>query len=443
MAPDPASRYDEAVAWLDGHINYERVMPTRRSLPSLEQMTMLATYLGNPEAAYPCIHLTGTNGKGSTSTIATTLLVAMGLSVGTYTSPDLERLNERIALNAQPIADEDLVEALDQLRLVVDVLDEPPTRFELLTMAAFVAFADAAVDVAVVEVGMGGTWDCTNIIDGVVSVVTNVELDHVEVLGPTRADIARDKAGIFRPGAVAVLGESDDELADLLRDRAASVGVASIVGLDHELLVESNDVAVGGRLVTITTPFATYDEVFLSLHGPHQARNAALALAAVEGFFGRALPDEVVRQAFGVVAMPARLEVLGRSPLVVVDGAHNVAGATALADALADGFAVEGRTILVTGMLRGRDARALLAALLPDGIATVVATTPPTPRAQPAADVAEAARSLGHEVLVVDGVAAAVERALTLAGDGDLVLVAGSLYVAGEARPVLRRLLRP
>ena len=404
-------------------------------------MREMAALLGNPHTAYPTIHLTGTNGKGSTSALCSMLLLAMGLSVGTYTSPNLERVNERIAANGQPLSDVDFVEAIDRLRLLDGVLDERPTRFELLTMAAFSAFADLAVDVGVIEVGMGGTWDSTNIIDAAVSIVTNIELDHVEVLGATREEIAMDKSGIFREGGVAIIGETDPTIAALLRTRAAHRGVARVLGLGAEISVDRNELAVGGRVVSIRTPYGSHDDVFLALNGPHQARNAALAVAAVEAFFDRQLPDDVVCQAFELVTMAARLEVLGRSPLVILDGAHNVAGATALAQALAEGFSVAGQTILVTGMLRGRDASNVLSALLLGGAVTVIATEPDTPRAQAAAVVGEAARALGHEVLVELDIERAIERALKMATEDDLVVVAGSLYVAGAARPALRRML--
>ena len=404
-------------------------------------MREMAALLGDPHTAYPTIHLTGTNGKGSTSALCSMLLIAMGLSVGTYTSPNLERVNERIAANGQPLSDVDFVEAIDRLRLLDGVLDERPTRFELLTMAAFSAFADLAVDVGVIEVGMGGTWDSTNIIDAAVSIVTNIELDHVEVLGATREEIAMDKSGIFREGGVAIIGETDPTIAALLRTCAAHRGVARVLGLGAEISVDRNELAVGGRVVSIRTPYGSHDDVFLALNGPHQARNAALAVAAVEAFFDRQLPDDVVCQAFELVTMAARLEVLGRSPLVILDGAHNVAGATALAQALAEGFSVAGQTILVTGMLRGRDASNVLSALLLGGAVTVIATEPDTPRAQAAAVVGDAARALGHEVLVELDIERAIERALKMATEDDLVVVAGSLYVAGAARPALRRML--
>ncbi len=401
----------------------------------------LAQLLGNPESSSPVIHLTGTNGKGSTSTMTTALLLAMGLTVGTYTSPNLVDVAERIAINGLPIEDEPFVEVLNRLQLLDGVVAERPTRFELLTMAAFAAFSDAAVDVSVIEAGLGGSWDSTNIVNGAVSVITNVGLDHMEVLGPTREAIATDKAGIIKDGSIAVIGEPDANLQGIFVDRAKSVGAAEVllVGRDFELV--KNQLAVGGRVVSIRTPFGTYDDLFVGLHGPHQGRNALVAITATEAFFGRELPDDVVELAMGAVTMPGRLEVLGRSPLVVLDGAHNVAGVTALAEAITEGFSVTGSTILVTGMLKGRDPYDMLAALAPVGIDQVVICSPDSPRAMEASELIEAAHKLNLEVQEVPSVADACAVALKMAGPDDLVLVAGSLYVAGTARTALKRLL--
>jgi dihydrofolate synthase/folylpolyglutamate synthase len=403
-------------------------------------MEEMATLLGNPEQAYPVIHITGTNGKGSTSTIATALLVAMGLSVGTYTSPNLENVAERIALGGLPIDDAPFTEALDRLRLLDGLLQESPTRFELLTMAAFGAFADAAVDVAVVEVGLGGSWDSTNIASGQVSVITNVGLDHMEVLGDTVEAIAADKAGIVKPGSTAVLGDLQPSVRAIVERRAAEVGAGPVLMANRDFAVTRNDVAVGGRVMDVTTPYGSYEDLYLGLNGAHQAANAAVAIVAVEAFFGRTLPDEVVEATLDRVKMPARLEVMGRNPLVMLDGAHNVHGATALAEALREGFSVSGSTTLVTGMLRGRDPVAMLSALSTIGIDRVIACSPVTPRAMDAAEVAQAATSLGLTVEVAPSIEEACERAVSSAAADDLIVVAGSLYLAGAARSTLARL---
>jgi len=403
-------------------------------------MEEMATLLGNPEQAYPVIHITGTNGKGSTSTIATALLVAMGLSVGTYTSPNLENVAERIALGGLPIDDAPFTEALDRLRLLDGLLQESPTRFELLTMAAFGAFADAAVDVAVVEVGLGGSWDSTNIASGQVSVITNVGLDHMEVLGDTVEAIAADKAGIVKPGSTVVLGDLQPSVRAIVERRAAEVGAGPVLMANRDFAVTRNDVAVGGRVMDVTTPYGSYEDLYLGLNGAHQAANAAVAIVAVEAFFGRTLPDEVVEATLDRVKMPARLEVMGRNPLVMLDGAHNVHGAKALAEALREGFSVSGSTTLVTGMLRGRDPVAMLSALSTIGIDRVIACSPVTPRAMDAAEVAQAATSLGLTVEVALSIEEACERAVSSAAAEDLIVVAGSLYLAGAARSTLARL---
>ncbi|MEI6700659.1 MAG: folylpolyglutamate synthase/dihydrofolate synthase family protein [Actinomycetota bacterium] len=404
-------------------------------------MVELARLLGNPESSSPDIHLTGTNGKGSTSTMTTALLLAMGLTVGTYTSPNLADVSERIAINGLPIDDGAFLEVLKRLQLLDGVLAERPTRFELLTMAAFAAFSDAAVDVSVIEAGLGGSWDSTNIVTGDVSVITNVGLDHMEVLGSTREAIAEDKSGIIKEGSIAVIGEPDVNLQELIAARANRVGAAEvlIVGRDFELL--KNQLAVGGRVVSLRTPFGTYEDLFVGLHGPHQGRNALVAITATEAFFGRELPDDVVELAMRAVTMPGRLEVLGRSPLVVLDGAHNVAGVTALAEAVTEGFSVTGSTILVTGMLRGRDPYEMLAAIAPIGIDHVLLCTPDSPRAMAPSELIEAAHRLNLKVEEVPSIEDACAAALRMAGPDDLVLVAGSLYVAGTARTALKKLL--
>jgi len=234
------SDLSEALAWLDGHVDFEATMPTRRTLPSLDRMRNLAALLGDPHTAYPVIHITGTNGKGSTAAMVTSLLAARGLRVGTYTSPNLARVNERIARNGEAIGNESFTEVLDSLARIEGLMDEPPTRFELLTAAAFTWFADEAVDVAVVEVGLGGSWDCTNIVHAAVAVITNISYDHTEVLGPTLEHIAGDKAGIFTSGCTAVIGETDPTLVALFRQAATDAGVETFWARGIDFACTSN-----------------------------------------------------------------------------------------------------------------------------------------------------------------------------------------------------------
>jgi len=427
----------DALAWLDGHIDFESTVPSRRSLPTLDRMRALSRLLGDPQTAYPAIHITGTNGKGSTAAITTALLAAQGLTVGTYTSPNLIRVNERIARNGEPIDDTAFVETLEALARLEQLMDDPPTRFELLTAAALAWFADEAVDVAVIEVGLGGRWDCTNVVDGAVAVVTNISFDHTEVLGPTLEDIARDKSGIFKEGAVVVIGETDPTLVALFREAAASAGAAEVWVRDQDFACTANRVAVGGRLIDVRTPGRSYGEVLVPLHGAHQGDNASCAMAAVEGFFGTPVSEEAVEEAMASVQVRGRLEVIGHRPLVVVDGAHNVAGMIVLARSLVEEFTVAGEMRAVVGMLAGRDPTSMLDALLTAGVRSVEICAPDSPRALPAETVAEAAAALGMEVRVAGSPAAAVEAAVGRAGVDDGVVVCGSLYVVADALRVL------
>ncbi len=427
----------QALAWLDSHIDFESAMPSRRSLPTLDRMRQLAGLLGDPQQAAPAIHITGTNGKGSTAAMVTALLAARGLSVGTYTSPNLSRVNERISRNGEPIDDGAFTEVLEALARLEPMMEDPPTRFELLTAAALAWFADEAVDVAVIEVGLGGRWDCTNVVDAEVAVLTNVSFDHTEVLGPTLEDIARDKSGIFKSGSRVVIGETDPTLVSLLTGAAETAGAAEVWIRDRDFACTANRIAVGGRLIDVRTPGATYGELLVPLHGAHQGGNASCALTAVEAFFGSPLHEDVVEEAFAGVRVPGRLEVVGRHPLVVVDGAHNVAGMIALAHSLVEEFSTDGATTAVVGMLTGREPTAMLEALLPAGIHQVVVCAPHSPRALPAAVVAEAAVGLGMEATVVESPTEAVTLAVSRAGEDDKVVVCGSLYVVADARRLL------
>jgi len=436
-AKPPFTTIRDALAWLDGHINFEATMPTRRSLPTLDRMRELVKLLGEPQLAYPAVHVTGTNGKGSTAAMTTALLAAMGLSVGTYTSPNLSAVNDRLSRNGELIDDRDFAAVLSDLALLEPSLTERPTRFELLTAAALRWFDDLAVDAAVVEVGLGGTWDSTNVVDGLVAVITNISYDHTDVLGPTLDGIARDKAGIVKPGSIAVVGETDPDLLAVIRSVADQAGAAQVWARGEEFDCTANRLAVGGRLVDLRTPAAAYGEVLVPLHGAHQGANAACALAAAEAFFGAPLDQEVVEDGFAVVRVPGRLEVVGRRPLCVVDGAHNVAGMQALAAAIDDEFSVDGPKVAVVGMLTGRDPIAMLAPLAAAGVGTVVACAPDSPRAMAADDVAAAARELGLAAPVAGTVADAVDLGRSLVPADGLLVVAGSLYVVADARLLL------
>jgi dihydrofolate synthase/folylpolyglutamate synthase len=426
----------EPRAWLDAHVNMETGVgfpPAReRGAPSLDRIGALLQYLGSPQLEYPAIHLTGTNGKTSATRMTTELLSTVGLLVGTTTSPHLERVNERMTVNGEPIDDAELDEQLRVVALVEREIKLDPSYFEVVIAAAFRWFADMAVDVAVVEVGMGGTWDATNVIDGQVAVVTNVSADHVAYLGTTTAEIATEKAGIVKQGSTLVLGETDPDLVPIFTGR----GAARVLLRDTDFGVRSNVPAFGGRMLELYTPGARYADVFVPLHGAHQGDNAAIALAAAEAFVGAPLDEDAVRGAFSRVRSPGRLELVGRQPLVLLDGAHNVAGAEALRNALAEEFAPSART-LVVGFLREKDPREMLEALGLDDAAQLICAPPPNPRALDPERVAEAAEALGFpadRIEVVDSVPRAVSSALlTTPADGEII-VTGSLYFVGAAR---------
>jgi dihydrofolate synthase/folylpolyglutamate synthase len=423
----------EALAWLDTHVNYETgAVPRAGSVGglSLDRMRALVDVLDEPQHQYPVIHITGTNGKGSTARMIAALLAEAGLSVGTYSSPHLHRLNERISRNGEPISDDDLASVLSDLAGLVPLTGVDPSWFELTTAAAFRWFADVAVDVAVVEVGLLGRFDATNVADGTVAVVTNVGPDHTDFVGDWRRAIAVEKAGIIKPGSTLVLGETDDELRSVFTE----AGAAEVFERDEHFGCDENMLAVGGRLLDLRSPNGTIDDVFVPLHGAHQGDNAALALTAAEAFFGRGLGSDVVRDAFAAVTAPGRFEVVRREPLVVLDGAHNAAGAAVAAETLAADFEVAGERILVVGLLAPRDPEPILEALDAATAYLVVACTPDSPRAVPAAEIAAAAARLGVPAEVVPDVRRAVDRAVSRAGSEDAVLVTGSLYVVGAAR---------
>ena len=423
----------EVLAWLDRHINLEAIergRAGRAAQPTLERIAALTAAMGDPERSFPVIHITGTNGKTSTTRLCTALVAAQGLSVGTYTSPHLVALNERIAWNGEPISEEDLLGVLSPLAALEDFIraEHPemlaPTWFELMTAAAYRYFADVAVDAGVVEVGLGGRYDATNVADGQVAVVTNVELDHVAILGGTRVEIAREKSGVLKPGCVAVVGEEDDEIVSVIEAEARAVDAAAFWRRGFEFDCVGNFAAHGGRVVSVRTPGANYEELFVPLYGAHQGDKVAVAVGA---------------EALGSVRVPGRLEVLGRRPLVVLDGAHNPAGAAALGRALVEDFATVRRVVLVFGCLNGRSPAEVLAAIGPDRIAHVVACTAPSLRGLPTAEVAAAAASLGLDSSVADSVPEALRAARALVDEDDLVLVTGSLYLVGAARGYLTR----
>ena len=434
-----------ARAWLDAHVNLETGVgvpargPNRGGvggrLLAVERQRPLMELLGSPELEYPAIHLTGTNGKTSVARMSTELLTATGLTVGSYTSPHLQRVNERMCRDGEPIDDATLDDLLVQVALVEELLPDAPSYFEILTAAALLWFGDVAADVAVVEVGLGGRGDATNVVDGRVAVVTNVSLDHAEFIGPTVRDIAEEKAGIVELGATLVLGETDPALAQPFLQRGAERVVTR--GIDFG--VRGNSLAHRGRMLDLYTPGATYHEVFLGLHGAHQADNAVCALTAVECFLGRPLEAGVVAAAFASVQTPGRLEVVHHQPLVLLDGVKNVAGAHALRLALAEEFADSPRTFVV-GLMREKEPHEMLEALGAIDASQLVCCRPDSPRGLSPDDVARAAMELGMDaarIEVIDDVRDAVQHAIDGSEEDEQVIVTGSLYVVSPARAML------
>ncbi len=430
---------EEALDWLESHVDFERVAPNRQSVPTLQPIRDTLAALGDPHRDYPSVHVTGTNGKGTTTTLISALLTSTGLRVGTFTSPDLHTVNERVVVAGEIIDDDAFTSLLARLADVERVTGISLTRFELLTVASFLHFSDEGVDVAVIEVGLGGTWDSTNVIDGAVSVLTNVDLDHVAVLGGTVGEIARDKVGIFRPDAIAVLGTQNAEVVAIAEERCAAIG-AELWRAGRDFRLERNDVAVGGRVLSFVTPFATYEDVSLSLHGIHQGDNALTAATATEAFLGRALGESVLRETYGHVTMPGRMELVARRPVIVVDGAHNPAGVRALAAALDGAFHVEGVRRCVFGILHGRNVDDMVAPLVAAGVSEFFCCPPTSPRAVDAATVAAAVRRLGATATEHPTVISALAHAREHSTESDLIVAAGSLYLVAEVRAVVLHL---
>ena len=418
--------------------------------PSLDQIRAVMDLLGDPQRGYPVIHLTGTNGKTSTTRIIDSLLREMGLRTGRFTSPHLHSMRERIALSGVPISAERFIAAYDEVLPFVEIVDaqsaeagRPPMNyFQMLVAIAYAAFADAPVDVAIVEVGLGGAWDATNVADGQVAVVTPVSLDHTRMLGDTVEQIADEKSGIIKADAVAVIGVQEPEVTEIMAQRAESVGARiALEGNDFGLL--TRDVAVGGQQISVRGLGGDYEDLLLPLHGAHQAHNTVLAIAAVEAFVGggeQRLDPDIVRAGIASVASPGRLEIVRRSPTVLVDAAHNPAGALALRAALEDSFNFA-RIVGVIAILKDKDATEMLEILEPVLDHVVVSRTT-SPRAMRPDDLGELAVDIFGEdrVTVVQDLPDALDTAAGLADEGGVgggVLATGSVTTAAEVRMLL------
>ncbi|MDC4233172.1 bifunctional folylpolyglutamate synthase/dihydrofolate synthase [Actinomyces sp. B33] len=450
-AHDRALDAAQAAVALDARVDeiYQSIIdraPEHRVQPSLDRVRTALDILGDPHTAYPAIHITGTNGKTSTARMADALLTAFGMRVGRFTSPHLLDVRERISLEGEPISREGFIAAWEDVAPYISMADDASTAdggprlsfFEVFTVMAYAAFADYPVDAAVVEVGMGGQWDATNVLDAGVGVITPIGLDHTAWLGPTIADIAREKAGIIAPGQITVIAEQPDEALDVLLERARRCdAIVRLEGRDYEVL--DRQIGVGGQLVSIRTPAAVYEDVFIPLFGEHQARNAAAALVAVEAFMGgRALDPRIVEQAMMTATSPGRLHVVRTSPTILVDAAHNPAGARTLRGALDESFGFA-HAVGVYSAMGDKDAEGVLAEVEPF-LDHLVVTQMPGERAADVDDLRAVAEDVfgPDRVDVREGLADAVDRAAELAeastdpSDRSGVVVFGSVALAGQ-----------
>jgi dihydrofolate synthase/folylpolyglutamate synthase len=422
--------------------------PETRIEPTLERIAALVDILGSPQLTYPTIHIGGTNGKTTTSRMIDSLLFEMGLRTGRFTSPHLESYLERIAINTQPIDAKELIFSFNDISAYLDLMDtkfeHPISFFEAITALAFAAFAEHPIDVGVIEVGMGGLWDATNVVDADVSVIMPIGLDHTEYLGETLTEIAQTKAGIIKEGSFVVLAQQEPECAVELLKQAALVG-ADVAREGIEYSVISRSIAVGGQLLTIQGAKDVYTDIFIPLHGKHQASNAAAALVAVEAFFGdQELDIEAVRAGFANVTSPGRCEVVHRDPTIILDAAHNPHGASALADTIQSEFTFDD-VIGIFAPMGDKDVRGILLEL-EQVMDSVIVTANSSPRAMKVSELELiAAEIFGIDrVFSADSLSEAVDKAIKdsirpLSEDTIGILITGSVVTAGEARTILRK----
>lgn len=414
--------------------------------PSLERISALMELIGDPQKAFQVVHIAGTNGKTSTARMVEGLLRERNLRVGRFTSPHLTSVRERISVDGEPLSEDRFTEVYQDIEPYLEMIDTKIGRlsfFETLTAMAFVAFADAPVDVAVIETGMGGIWDATNVADGVIAVITPISLDHTAYLGPDVATISKEKAGIIKPGATALLAQQPLPAAEVLMRRVVETGaVVAREGLEFGVL--HRELAVGGQMLRLKGLKGVYEEVFLPLYGAHQAGNAVCALAAVEALTGgdEPLGDGVVRQAFAGVTSPGRLEVVRRGPTVIVDAAHNPGGMEATVEALTEAFDFT-RLIVVVAAMGDKDVNTILELLEPIA-EEVVVTRNSSPRSMKPDELGLRAQSIfgSDRVHVAQRLDDAIDMAIALADQGDElgsgVLITGSVVTVGEARVLLR-----
>jgi dihydrofolate synthase / folylpolyglutamate synthase len=411
--------------------------PEHMPEPDLDRIRALAELLDDPQLSYPTIHVTGTNGKTTTARLAAALACEHGLSTGLFTSPHLTSVTERFVVCGERMSEDEFGEEYERLTPFLAAVDERVGRvtyFEALTGLGYLWFADKPVGLGVFEVGMGGEWDATNLIAGDVAVMCPIAMDHVAELGPTLADIAREKAGVVKQGKVAVVRDQEPEALAVIRDRCEEM-IASMVLEGREWALESRAPAVGGQSLTVHGLGATYEDLLLPIHGEHVAHSAAAAIAAVEGLLERPLDAEAVRRAFEGATAPGRLEVVARHPLIVLDGAHNPGAAAALAAALPETFTWE-RLRLVAGVFSNKDLEGIAERLAPLAD-QVYACATGSVRARPPSEVADAFGREGVPARAFGDVREALDAARADAGAADLILVTGSLYTVADARRAL------
>jgi len=422
--------------------------PENRIAPTLERISALVDMLGSPQLTYPTIHIGGTNGKTTTSRMVDSLLFEMGLRTGRFTSPHLESYLERICINGQPIDAKELIFSFNDISPYLDLMDtkfdNPISFFEAITALAFAAFAEHPIDVGVIEVGMGGQWDATNVVDADVSVIMPIGLDHMEYLGDTIGEIAKTKAGIIKEQGFVVLAQQEPEAAVELLRRAAEVG-ADVAREGLEYSIDSRAIAVGGQLISITGLRGHYDDIFLPLHGKHQASNAAAALIAVEAFFGEQdLDIDAVRAGFANVTSPGRCEIVHRDPTIILDAAHNPHGAKAIAETIQSEFTFDDVTGIVA-LMADKDALGILQALEPI-MNQIIVTTNSAARSMSVGDLeALAIQVFGADrVFAQPTLADAIDKAIKdsvrpLSDESLAILITGSVVTVGEARTAVRK----
>jgi dihydrofolate synthase / folylpolyglutamate synthase len=417
--------------------------PENRIAPTLERIQALVDALGSPELSYPTIHIGGTNGKTTTSRMVDSLLFSMGLRTGRFTSPHLETYRERIAINGQPIDPKELIFAYNDIAAYFDFIDSrfdnPVSFFEAVTALAFAAFAEHPIDIGIIEVGMGGEWDATNVVKADVSVITPIGLDHMEYLGNSLVEIATTKAGIIKEGGFAVLAQQEPDVAVELLRKAAEVGAdVAREGLEYSVL--SRAVAVGGQLVTIQGLKGVYDDIFIPLHGKHQASNAAAALVAVEVFFGdNELDIDAVREGFAHVSSPGRCEVIHRDPTIILDAAHNPHGSVALVETIESEFTFD-EVIGVVGVMGDKDAKGILINF-EKFMDSIIVTKNSSHRAMEVSDLELLAREIfgADRVYSAPDLDSAIEKAIKdsvrpLSDETLGIVITGSVVTVGEAR---------